>query len=442
MTASLPKRIFNNINWILVEKVSKAGLTALTSILVARYLGADGLGAISIALTLYSIFAVFGTLGLERFLLKELETQDCVPEKLIGGSLLLRLFGAFLASALMNFVVPFAYPDNSQLQLMVFVLSFAFFIAVGNVFEVFYRHQLRSKYVTVVRVLGLFASAFSKLLIIWLGLDVVWFTLPVLLETAVVSISFMFLRYRDPELALDKLQFQLTESKRILNASWPLFFSGLVGTLYFQLDKVVIYQYLDEASLGRYTLLFQLVSILTFLIHSINLSVTPMLNKLYFESVERFWQRYREVTALKSILALLVGIGLVGLGNIVIPFLVGDEFIYSTSLFLIFACYFVFVSIGSLQAEYCVLIGVVKPLFYLRVITLSVNLVLNIILIPIWGLEGAAFASVASYFLNQFILPCLIREMRPMIRHNIAALNLLIDGKFYRDIYVKSRMLV
>ena len=56
MSKSLPKLFFQNSNWVLVEKLSKAIVTGLTSILVARYLGSDGLGTISIVLTVYLCF--------------------------------------------------------------------------------------------------------------------------------------------------------------------------------------------------------------------------------------------------------------------------------------------------------------------------------------------------------------------------------------------------
>lgn len=439
MSASLPKRIFNNINWILIEKVSKAVLTALTSILVARYLGASGLAAISMALTVYSIFAVFGTLGLERILLKELEAKECKPSKLIGGALLLRLLGALLAFVSMNVAIPLIYPDDIQLHTMVMVLSFAFFLAVGNIFEVFYRRQLRSRYVTIARVMGLFASAISKLFIISLGLEAIWFTFPVIIETIIVSGCFLYLRYHDESLELDKLEYSSQESLRVLKMAWPLLMNGLVGTLYFQLDKVFIYQYMDSDSLGRYALLFQLVSILLFLIHSINLSVLPILNRLYFEAKDIFWGRFREVTAFKFLLALLFASGLSLTGNFFIPLLVGDDFTYSLEVLLIFSSYFIFVSIGSLQAEYCVLIGVIKPLFYLRIVTLALNILLNIWLIPVWGLAGAAIASVGCYFLNQFLLPLMIKEIRPVVWESFLSLGELGQRKFYKGVYAKLK---
>lgn len=441
MSQSLIVRLFHNTNWILVEKISKALLAGLTSLLVARYLGASGLGTLSIVLAFYAIFSVLGTLGLTIVLLKELEVEQTNPERLIGGAILLRVFGALLGVVLLNLIPVVIYPTQETLQVMLLIVSFSFVIAVGNIFEVLFRRELLSKYVTIARVLGLILSALSKLLLILLDADVIWFAVPLIVETSVVSFAFFMLRHRQDSVNVGALRYEIQESKRIFGLSWPLLLSGLVGTLYFQIDKIVIFELMDEASLGRYALLFQLVSMSLFIIQAINLSVVPVLNKLFYQDEVTYWSIYREVTALKVLIGLCIGGGLTLLGNIVIPLLVGVEFTYSTSLLLYFALYILFVSIGSLQAEYCILVNVVKPLFYIRVLTLSANLLANILLIPIWGLEGAAFSTALSYFLNQFIFPSFVKAMRPALKNNIFAVFKLADWQLYKGLYTRVRKL-
>lgn len=436
MSESLSARIIFNINWILVESVSKVLLTGLTSIVVARYLGADGLGAISIALSIHSVFAVISALGLERVILRELEDPNCNQEKLVGGVILLRSLGAFVAFLLVNISAVIFYTDNSQLQFMILLLSFAYFMAVGNSLEVLYRRQLRSKTVTVIRVLGLIASAISKIAIVLLGLEVIWFTAPLLIETAVVSSSFIYLRFNDSQLNLGRLRVEGSEARRIFRIAWPLLLSGIAGTLYFQADKILIFEYLSEASLGRYTLLVQLVSMVFLAMNAINLSVTPVLNKMYFKNLADYWRHFREIAAIKCFLSVICALGLVLLGNTVIPFLVGDSFVYDPLTLVTFAVYIFLVSLTSLNAEYCVLAGVLKPLFYIRMITLAFNILLNLYLIPRWGLLGAAFATLASDFVFKIVLPLCFPRMRVVVLNNLVSLKYL----FYRDVYSKYVM--
>lgn len=439
MAKNLSQKIFFNINWILVEKISKALLTAITSLVIARFLGPEGIGNISIALTLYTVFTIFGTLGLERVIARDLQDPQCIKENLMGGVVALRLAGSLVAFVGLNSATWWLYADNSDLKVMCLILSTAFFITIGDLFEAVYRTQLRSKYVTIVRVTGFFASALSKLLILYFEARIIWFAVPVVIETAIICSAFLYLRVSDAKLALGKLTFQFSEVKRLLLFSWPLALSGLAGNLYFHSDKIIIHHLIDAAALGKYALLFQLVSVLLFVFNSINLSVTPVLNRLHFESGSLFWHKYREVTALKLLLALCMGAGLVMLGNIVIPFLVGEEFTYTTEVLAVFSTYIVFVAMCSLKSEYCVLVGIVKPLFYMRIVTLLINLLLNLWLIPEWGITGAACATVASYAINEFVFPVFIKEMRVVVLNNLLALRELTSRSFYSSLNIQIR---
>ena len=441
MANNLSQRIFFNINWILIEKISKALLTALTSLVIARVLGSEGIGIISIALTLYAVFTIFGTLGLERVIVRDLQDPKRDKERLMGAVVILRLIGAAIAFVGLNSTVWWFYADNLSLKMMCLILSTAFFITVGDAFEAVYRTQLRSKYVTIVRVLGLFSSALCKLSILYFEADIIWFAVPVVLETAIICSAFLYLRVSDAKLSLGKLVFRFSEVKGLLLFSWPLALSGLAGNLYFHADKIIIHHLIDASALGKYALLFQLVSILLFVFNSINLSVTPVLNRLHFESSSLFWRKYHEITALKLLLAFGMGTGLMLLGNIVIPFLVGDEFSYSTEVLAIFSTYIVFVAMCSLKSEYCVLIGVVKPLFYMRIVTLGINVLLNLWLIPKWGLAGAACATVASYAINELVFPVFIKEMRVVVLNNLLALREFTNRSFYSSLNAQLKKL-
>ena len=54
-----------SVNWIVAEKLAKVVFAGLVGLAVARYLGADSLGQLSIVLSFYSLGAVIGTLALD-----------------------------------------------------------------------------------------------------------------------------------------------------------------------------------------------------------------------------------------------------------------------------------------------------------------------------------------------------------------------------------------
>ena len=246
---------------------------------------------------------------------------------------------------------------------------------------------MRSNVVAIIRLFGLITSALTKILIIVFEANIIWFATAVVLETLVVSLSYyLFVQKEKTFLDIADLDYSFVEGRRLLSFSWPLVLSGLVGTLYFQLDKVLIFGFLDEATLGRYALLVQVVSIALFGFTALNTSAIPILNKLFHSNIDIFWKKYQEITAFKFLLSFFICVPFITVGNELIVFLVGDEFYYETELMLAFSAYIVLVSMGALKTEYCVLIGVTKPLFIMRVISLASNAGLNLVLIPMWGL--------------------------------------------------------
>ena len=65
-----------------------------------------------------------------------------------------------------------------------------------------------------------------------------------------------------------------------------------------------------------------------------------------------------------------------------------------------------------------------KYLKYLYVGSAALNVVLNLILIPIWGISGAALATLMTQFSTIFLFPLFIIDFRPNVRLMLDAIKL------------------
>lgn len=285
---------------------------------------------------------------------------------------------------------------------------------------------------------GILASGVIKLGLIALGLPFSYFVIPLVVEVLVVSLLFWrSFKVSEPGLRLDK-DSQIVGS-RILGEAWPLALSGLAGTLYFHADKLFIFDLLTSADLGRYALLTQIVAVLNFVTVAINMSFAPMLNRGFFESLDRFWPVYQRMTAAKLAASLLIALTFALLAPRVLPILFGDEFYFPWDLVAIFSVYIVLVGISSFSADYMLLQRRSRQIFYFRLIALAVNLILNALFIPQWGLQAAAASSVFCYLLTSLFLPLFLPEMRFFWRQTVSSLNLILSPAFYRHIYLIGR---
>ena len=66
-----------------------------------------------------------------------------------------------------------------------------------------------------------------------------------------------------------------------------------------------------------------------------------------------------------------------------------------------------------------------KYLKYLYIGAAVLNVILNAVLIPLWGETGAAAASLITQVSTIFVFPVLIRELRPNVK-------LMLEGIVFR----------
>lgn len=59
------------------------------------------------------------------------------------------------------------------------------------------------------------------------------------------------------------------------------------------------------------------------------------------------------------------------------------------------------------------------------------NVGLNFLLIPKWGIQGAALASLLTQFLANFLTPACIPSLRPINKY-------ILQGVFFKDVHVDS----
>jgi O-antigen/teichoic acid export membrane protein len=372
-------------------------------------------------------------------ILKYLADPDFQHAQVIGGSLILRALGALCGFFVVaSFATIYFDPKDALLKTMLLFAASGYFIAIPAVYEAALRNRLQAKQIALNKTSGILASGAIKLGLIALGLPFSYFVIPVMVEVFVVSVLFWrSFRMSEPGLRLDGES--RTVGRRILGEAWPLALSGLAGTLYFHADKLFIFDLLTSADLGRYALLTQIVAVLNFVTVAINMSFAPMLNRRFFENLDRFWPVYQRMTAAKLAASLLIALTFGLLAPWVLPILFGDEFYFPWDLVAIFSVYIALVGLCSFSADYMLLQKRSRQILYFRLVALAINLILNALFIPQWGLQAAAASSVFCYLLTSLLLPLFLPEMRFFWRQTVSSTTLILMPAFYRQIFSLSR---
>lgn len=170
----------------------------------------------------------------------------------------------------------------------------------------------------------------------------------------------------------------------------------LANTLQFlnyRLDVLLVNAYLGPVGVGIYTVSTRMAELVWQVPDSIAFVLLPR-SAASREGVASLPRRAYGVTSLASLVAV---IGLAALGNAVIPFLFGEDFAsaYRPLLLLLPGT----MLLAQAKVLSSVIAGRGFPHFnaYIAGVGVVVTVVLDVLLIPRWGMNGAATATTASY---------------------------------------------
>lgn len=189
--------------------------------------------------------------------------------------------------------------------------------------------------------------------------------------------------------------------KEMLIFSFPLVPSGVAVFLQNYIDRIMITNMMDLSNLGLYSFAFKIASAVTLVSMTFQMSVTSLIYQLYKEKDTPL-----NIAKSFNIYLLFVFIAIIGICLFtpeVFYFLVGKSFYSSAYLIPVLCFSFIFSSI-IVFAPGLALAKKTKLIAIINLIGMLINVVLNFVLIKLFGLMGAAVATVISLAIVSFII--------------------------------------
>lgn len=172
--------------------------------------------------------------------------------------------------------------------------------------------------------------------------------------------------------------------------------SALFAFLQLRIDQIMIRHYWDVSHLGVYTIAVTIAELLFLLPASIT---GALIGRLYNLSPDDDGSRLTAQTVRLSFYTCLV-LAIVGVfGSFLIPFVYGSAYAGATSAMLILLPGILFACVPKIASPWFYAQGKPQVHLYITFVAFAVNLVANFLLIPRFGISGAALASSISYIL-------------------------------------------
>jgi O-antigen/teichoic acid export membrane protein len=164
---------------------------------------------------------------------------------------------------------------------------------------------------------------------------------------------------------------------------------------------------------------------------AIAISLFPALMETKKKSLDLYFKRLQKMFDYFTWLSILMIIPIFFLSNFVITFLYGVEyapagFVLSILIWTLLS-QFVRYGVGNfLTTE-----ELYKISLYTAILGAIINVIANIILIPIYGINGAAFATILSYFFVAYPSNLIYKKTRFLFWMQIKSFNLIRILKFF-----------
>ncbi len=404
------RRYFANTSWLFAEQLLRMVAGLLVGIWVARYLGPEQFGIFSYAIAFTSLFNSIAKLGLDgivvRDLVKEAEKRDIY----LGTAFWLKLLGALLMLGIVTIAMQLTSSDPLTNLYILIIASGAIFQSF-EVVDFYFQSKVLSKFVSICKMAQLFISSLLKLYFIYTGAELIYFVLVTLLDQVTLALS-LYIAYRFQELGSFYGHFNKAIAKQLLKDSWPLIFSGLVIMIYMRIDQIMIKEMLGERDVGLFSAAVRLSEVWYFIPVIISTSLFPSIVNAKKISDKLYDTRLRRLYTFMIWLAIMIALPMTFLSNWLVTLLYGEAYREAGQILMIHIWAGVFVFMGVASSKWFISEGLQRHLTINTVAGAIMNILLNIFLIPKYGIYGAAIATVMSQALASYFMNILFKRTR------------------------------
>ena len=399
------KKYAANTGWHFLQKFITLPISLITLAIVTRYLGPEQFGIWSYTLSLVGITGVLASFGIDDIVFREsAAASDEENNHILGSAFVIKFFGGLL-SFFISAVAVYILDTDPLIRTMVIIMAAGFLFQPFNVLKTYFQARVQTKYSAVVVTTVFLATAALKICFALWGVNLLFFAYITIVESVLYSLLFVGIyMLRRNNVLYWKASWSTMHP--MLISAFPLILSSISAAIYTRIDQVFLMQMVDETAVGVYSVGIRIAEYWFFIPSIIATSVFPSIVMLRKSNKEKYLDRTIELTVLMLAITSVGAVGIYFLGPYVIPLLFGAAYSSAIPILTLYAWAGPGVAINIALTKYLIAEDTTRWIFICSVFAMIINVVLNLLLIPEYGIYGAAVATLISNFL--FSVPVLL----------------------------------
>ncbi|WP_462316305.1 flippase [Methanobrevibacter sp.] len=388
------RTIFKNISWLMVSQIFVSVCGFIWTILTARYLGVSDYGVLGFAISFVSLIAFTMDFGVSSFTVRHIATDYDSAPKYLGNTILLK--GIFCIGTIILSIIILILMRSNELTMTITLLFliegiFVTFITLMTgsfmAFEKGKYQAIGSIFVNSIILALILISIHSDLGIYGITLSYV-----------IANIIGLFYNYfiLNRYIAKPKYEFDKDFCKKLAVAGLPFAITGLLYTVYYSIDVVMLTNLVGSYATGVYNATYKLITVLTLFYTVYSAVIYPVMTKFFKNDKKLFIITYEKSIKYLMLIMIPLSVATTYYSLDIIQFVYGHEYDAAAQVLsiLIWTVCLLFVNGAGntlLNASY-------KEVSVTKIYGIAAvfNVVLNLILIPYLSFIGAAITTLLS----------------------------------------------
>lgn len=396
----MPEKVANiakNTSYFTLALIIQKVISFSYFTIYARVLGPEDLGKYYFAISFTSIAALFIDLGLANVLTREIAKTKEQAQKLLNNSLIIKVPLVAL-SWLVVFAVVNLWGYEDLVRDLVYIAAAVMVLdSFSSMFYATVRGFHNLKYESISAVVYQTVVLLFSLLVLHNHWDIRWLMVSLLLASFLNLVYSWLVSGFKYGLRL-RWDWDWPLAKKLLLITVPFGLYVIFQKVYTFADSVILFKLIGDWAVGIYQIPFKIVMALQFLPAAFIASLYPAMSQYWKDNRQQLSVTFERAMNYSIIIALPITMGIMALSNKVV-LLFADGYsqavlplrIVMISLFLMFLAQPVGALLNACDQPK-------KNTQNMAVVTVF-SLVLNLILIPLWGVAGAAVTMTSSSLL-------------------------------------------
>lgn len=386
--------VARNTGYLFLSEVFLKAIGVLWIIFLAHTFSVENYGKYNLVTSFIAIFSFLPDLGVGIVVIREIAKNPKNSASILGNSFFLNIFLAVISFfTIIGSAIILGF-DQGVLP-FISIAAVTLFLSTIRSVAIFYFDGIEKMHLSAI-----LNSLNSLLLIIFAGVGVllgfglfgVFFGMLIGTFISLVASWITLLKFIKPAFV-----FNFSKVIYFFQQGFPLGLASFAGLIYTKIDVLILSKFLGDSSVGIFSaatpFAFALIQLLNV---PFVVAVFPALTRIHTDNKKRFRKGVVKSLTIIALWSISASTFISVFASDLIPLIFGNKYDQAIPILQVLIFFVPFISLSALLYKVLIILGKQKDYFIISIIGAIISVFSNILLIPLFGLYGAAFAAILT----------------------------------------------